>query len=835
MEFVKTYDKSETPVVFIISNPSGLALSILENLLSNFCSVVVFSKDQKTWRGITSHIINPERLLFSSPTDLRKRQKPDYFLYIDLAPTNLKNLIKEALLLSSTLEAKGLLITSKKYLSEDGLGPRLADTVGIVYLGDFIGPRINYQDGGRISEILSSALAGIKTLLPIKEKIYPVLLSDAAKLISQWLFSFGPYGSEVSVTTKEINIEEIAQAIKNLVPQFRYSLINKKDEEVPRRKIKAVYVNTNLEASLKETIDWFQNNTQPKVVKTRHLGVLWVTLAILVLPLVTMAFSLGLLLLSKTFIYRGDINLTKSAAGFSVSFATITNFQSGVLGKIPLLGLTYRPLNTFSYIMKRLGEAELEAINIFQEISSLLGKILADEEYDISDYSDKIAAEIEFMETQISFLQGELKAYPSLYNKIDAEKLKKIVVESKNLVSILPDVLGKNAKKTYLVLFQNNMELRPTGGFIGSFALVTFTSGKLTDINIQDVYAADGQLKGHVEPPPPIRKYLNQANWFLRDSNWDVDFPTAAKRAEWFLDKEIDVPVDGVIAVDLNLIKDILMETGPIYLDDYQMEISKDNLYEKTQGQVEENFFPGSSKKASFLTALSRDLLTKLTDEYGQNSVKLTKVIYQNLEGKHLQVFLHNTLGQKALGNLGWDGSFNTPDCSGNCYVDPLGLIEANLGVNKANYFIKRNYLLNISAENGEVLKNLTVVYENTANPAIGNAGIYKNYLRVVVPSTSFEESIALGSENVSPDETVNSGRKELGLYFEVIPGQKKELRVSWRNSTDLDWQKSGSYQLFWRKQAGMGDDPVNVSLTGQRAFGYNSLFLKDITSKISW
>src|SRR5574340_1269627 len=134
-----------------------------------------------------------------------------------------------------------------------------------------------------------------------------------------------------------------------------------------------------------------------------------------------------------------------------------------------------------------------------------------------------------------------------------------------------------------MVLFQTNMELRPTGGFIGSFGLLTFDNGRMSELNVSDVYSADGQLKGHIDPPAPIHDYLGEANWWFRDSNWDPDFPTSAKRAEWFLDKEIDQKVDGVFAIDLGLIKDALRLTGPIFLADYNMDVTSDNLYEKTQ------------------------------------------------------------------------------------------------------------------------------------------------------------------------------------------------------------------------------------------------------------
>ena len=97
----------------------------------------------------------------------------------------------------------------------------------------------------------------------------------------------------------------------------------------------------------------------------------------------------------------------------------------------------------------------------------------------------------------------------------------------------------------------------------------------------------------------PINKYLKEANWFLRDSNWDMNFPVSAERAEWFLDKEIDVAVDGVIAIDLNVIKDVLEMVGPVYLNDYQTQVSYENFYEKSKVKLK-GTFSGINQKSRF-------------------------------------------------------------------------------------------------------------------------------------------------------------------------------------------------------------------------------------------
>jgi hypothetical protein len=151
-----------------------------------------------------------------------------------------------------------------------------------------------------------------------------------------------------------------------------------------------------------------------------------------------------------------------------------------------------------------------------------------------------------------------------------------------NLLTLYASAAGFDSGKTYLILLQNSTELRPTGGFIGSMALATVHGGFIKDLKVEDVYTADGQLKGHADPPKPISEILGQEHWYLRDSNWDPDFSQSGKTAAWFYQKETNTAVDGVIAVSSPFLIDILKATGPITLADYNDQITADNFYGKS-------------------------------------------------------------------------------------------------------------------------------------------------------------------------------------------------------------------------------------------------------------
>src|SRR3989344_28805 len=97
--------------------------------------------------------------------------------------------------------------------------------------------------------------------------------------------------------------------------------------------------------------------------------------------------------------------------------------------------------------------------------------------------------------------------------------------------------------KKYLILFQNPSELRPTGGFPGTYGVVTFKDGKLQDLKVDDVYNLDGQLQELIVPPIQLQHIT--PNWGMRDANWFIDFPTSARKITAFYKKESGYEVDG--------------------------------------------------------------------------------------------------------------------------------------------------------------------------------------------------------------------------------------------------------------------------------------------------
>jgi len=591
-------------------------------------------------------------------------------------------------------------------------------------------------------------------------------------------------------------------------------------------------------------------------------GVL-VTCVILIVPTSFLVVSLGFMYRAQKYMFGGNFTNSKSDFLIASKMAETSKKLFGVYSLTPVLGEVFKSASKESEVFKKTAEIGSTISDIGITSTTLMKKIVGDQPYSVTSFSTNLEVGLDALYRDSSFLQSEVGGLSgpgsgyikAIVDRFDLDKKREEVVGAKKLIGRLPWILSEDGQKRYMVLLQNNMELRPTGGFIGSFALVEFDHGRFINYNVFDVYSADGQLKGHIEPPKPIRVYIDQAGWFLRDSNWDPDFPTSAERAEWFLEKELDTPVDGVVAIDLNYIKDLVGILGPIELVDFDKTIDKNNLYDITQYEVENDFFPGSRKKENFLSSLAQSVVGKITK--GEiDTLKFAETTYGNLNARHIQVFLHDKQTQIAFSSLEWDGGISFQNCQvDNCYSDWLGIVEANLGVNKANYFVKRSANLKVFLQEGFIGHTLEISLSSTANPALGNSGRYKTYTRVLTPMAAKHDFVSVvgGTENtfLEPEiETIHS-RQEAGVYVEIGPGETKKITFNWKTDNNLKLSGSGEYIFKWRKQAGVGDDPINISiqsfrrvkietepeysLTPDGVYVYNTLLTRDLVSRIYW
>lgn len=393
--------------------------------------------------------------------------------------------------------------------------------------------------------------------------------------------------------------------------------------------------------------------------------------------------------------------------------------------------------------------------------------------------------------------------------------------------------IGQAKPTTYLVLLQNNNELRTSGGFFGSYAVINAHNGRF-DIRFQDIYVPDGQLSGHVEPPPPIQEAFQQGWWKLRDADWYPDFPTSATTIRWFFTQGKEIDPDFLITLNLDTIQEILKIIGPIEVASENLLVTADNIWEVLQTRAEVGFFPGSTQKKDALNSIGKPFLEKSASLDPDKQLAIVKLLLDQLERQNILVNAKRPKLQNIFLAKNWGGELSPQRCtSPGCLSDSLAIIESNLGANKANCCIERLAQHQLMVQNNFVVHEITLTYQNSSQsenpePPKFYGGNYIQYLRLYLPIESQFVEIAeqsslpttladypLPLENSSqPPQTAEKfGFREYGFFHLTRAGSTSQVRISY--SLPINGQEK--YQISIVKQHGQATFPQTINAFNQQ------------------
>jgi len=366
-------------------------------------------------------------------------------------------------------------------------------------------------------------------------------------------------------------------------------------------------------------------------------------------------------------------------------------------------------------------------------------------------------------------------------------------------------LLDSEKEKTFLLLFQNNMEIRPGGGFIGSFGILKVKDKRISHLSVHDTGNFDGRIPDQVPAPKPIRENMNIEFLKLRDSNYSPDFLENAKSAEQFYQMGGgNEKFDGVIGITTNVLTSFLKVTGPVTLPDYPGTYGDENAVMQLEYQVEKGFdeqgIPRGERK-SVMNELGQAVLEKAMTLGKSDKLKLAKIILEDLEKKDILLFFKNNVLQEKIVLAGWDGKVDR-------YWDKdfLMLIDANIGAWKSDYFIKRSVVYTVDLSQSTPKAHLEISYSHTAKEKNWLTRDYLSYLRVYAP----EKSYLSKTENFTePEIQKEFGKKSFGSYVNVITSQQKKVEFLF----DLPKELAENYELKIQKQAGINDVPWKVKI----------------------
>jgi hypothetical protein len=413
---------------------------------------------------------------------------------------------------------------------------------------------------------------------------------------------------------------------------------------------------------------------------------------------------------------------------------------------------------------------------------------------------------------------------------------------------VLPEIAGIDGTRHYLILAQNEDELRATGGFISGAGLIVVENGRLVTLDFQDANRVDNWKEKPYEmlTSGPLLELMGLQLFFFRDANLWPDFPTSAESAMNLYSYGLDAPaLDGAIAIDQHFLQLLLEVTGPVTIPDEGITVNRRNIIDNLrdawaidEGQAVGEWIAG---RKDFLGPFAGALKEKLiTDFASLDPVYLVRNMTQAIETGHLQLYMRDEAVAAVLEELGWDGRLHPPTDH-----DYLSVIDSNMGYNKANANIERSldYQVNLN-EDGSGVADLTVSYRHMTTAAdqiceetaYGQAPSYQqlteqclwNYLRIYAPADS--QLIEASQHPIPPEarvyndittyepQTINeqAGFTTFANYLLVPIGERVDSHYRYQLPTTIVKSHNGEhrYQLAMQKQAGSRPQPVAVTIT---------------------
>ncbi|MDD5396712.1 MAG: DUF4012 domain-containing protein [Candidatus Moranbacteria bacterium] len=387
---------------------------------------------------------------------------------------------------------------------------------------------------------------------------------------------------------------------------------------------------------------------------------------------------------------------------------------------------------------------------------------------------------------------------------LPADEKKEIEVVN-NIVGVLTQ--NDNKERTFLIMLQNNAELRPGGGFLGQYAIVTIKNGQVTSTFVEDANLLDQRISAKIVAPFPFKKMMQIKNWKFRDSNFSPDFPTNVDKAKYFMRMagRSTTGFDGVIAVNSQVFDDVIGLTGPITVPGYSGEYTKENASRQLEAQVEKAYIMDPSLDTQNRKAILKKMAPIILDKLLTlgNIPKIADLLHTEMKNRNVMLNFTDQNLQQQVASVRWDGTVAKDWNS-----DFLMAIDANMGALKSDFYIKREMNYDIDLTQPNPLVTLNLKYTHTATGGDWRTSDYHSYLRIYVP----QGSTFLDSHMVNRVATADDfGKTYFGFKLDVLINDTTDATVRYQLPASFSNMSINDYKLLIQKQSGVTDVPVTV------------------------
>jgi hypothetical protein len=445
---------------------------------------------------------------------------------------------------------------------------------------------------------------------------------------------------------------------------------------------------------------------------------------------------------------------------------------------------------------------------------------------------DQISAKMKIVSDEASQIDAD--RYPEMYSgkvvRANIKNLQDVVnqiavllVNGKPVIEIAPYLLGMDSPRTYLVLFQNDKELRPTGGFMTAYSIMTVDKARFTPVLSNDIYALDAEYKPSIPAPDPIVKYIKgpyvlSKNLRFRDMNWSPDFAVSMQTVTTAA-KQVGINnIDGIIAVDTQLLTNLLDVIGPIGVPGFgnfstkidpqcncAQVIHELESFADVEGPIIWDPVTGkiilrpanSDNRKKIIGPLMNSILSNAMGQPKDKLAPLFEAGYKSLIEKHVLFYLMDTGKEQAMSDFGLGGTIYDASAIKPYDGDYLHVNDANLGGRKSNLYATEDVEQDISVDRGTVTKTVTITYKNPQSQDGWLNSVLPTWVRVYVPKGS--QLITSEGLEAKQDPYEDLGKTVFAGYFQLRPQGVSKVTFKYT----LPFKVSNEYKLLIQKQPG--------------------------------
>lgn len=358
------------------------------------------------------------------------------------------------------------------------------------------------------------------------------------------------------------------------------------------------------------------------------------------------------------------------------------------------------------------------------------------------------------------------------------------------VVQLAPAMLGHGGDRNYLLLFQNNAELRAGGGIPGAVALLQAKDGAIS-LGDQAAGSSFGPYDKPVLPLTPDTEslYGNITGRYMQDVNLTPRFDVTGALAREMWKQKFGQQVDGVLAIDPVTLSYILRATGPVQLATGDT-MTSDNAVKLLLSDVYAKY-PDPKVQDAFFASAASAVFEKVSSG-GFDTKKLVAAISEGTADGRLRLWSADAAEQRQIAGSAVSGALPTASKQ----TRQFGVYLNDGTGSKMDYYLDKKVSVggSVCRKDGRPTSVVEVTLRNTApadaatslpeyvtgGGALGTPpGDIKTLVAVYAPSNAIYLGASQDGKAALLQTTVDGDHPVAQLRTLLGPGQSTTFRVA--------------------------------------------------------